>query len=72
MEWLRSPIVYIERFDTAARLRSITPEYYSPASCAYNMHVAKVNYRDYLKWDIVWLNQHKDGGYPKSCVCKNQ
>ena len=53
-EWLQSPIVYLERGDIAARMRTIAQRYYSPVACIYHyLHMAKGNFRQYLKGDKV-------------------
>lgn len=54
LEWLHSPIVYIDRYGFADRLRALLPEYYSPAACRYHyLHMASGNYRKYLDRDTV-------------------
>ncbi len=59
MEWLQCPIVYLERFSLAARLRALLPEFYSPkASFFHYLHMAKGNIREYLKGDIVWRKKY--------------
>ena len=53
-EWLTSPITYIEKECFAERLRDLMPIFYSPISCLYHyLHMAKGNYRNYLKGDKV-------------------
>ena len=50
LEWLNSPIVYLDRFGVVGELRSLLPEYYSPSACFYHyLHMARGNYRDYLQ-----------------------
>lgn len=59
LEWLGSPIIYIEKFSTAAQMRALVSEYYSATANAYHyLHMAKGNYRDYLKGDSVWLKKY--------------
>lgn len=54
LEWLRSPIVYLQQFSTADKLRALTKEYFNPKSCLYHyFHMAEGNYREYLQTDIV-------------------
>ncbi len=49
MEWLRSPVVYLDRYQTAAGLRDLIPGYFSPTSSAYHyLSMARKNYRAYL------------------------
>lgn len=59
MEWLDSPIVYVERGDTAAALRRLADAYYSPTAAAYHyLHMARGNFRDYLQGETVWLKKY--------------
>ena len=59
LEWLGSPIVYREEFETASRLRTLAPAYYSMAACGYHyLHMAQGNYREHLKGDIVWRKKY--------------
>jgi len=54
LEWLRSPIVYLQQFSTADRLRELTKEYFNPKSCLYHyLHMAEGNFKEYLQKDIV-------------------
>lgn len=58
-EWLNSPIVYLERFETAAKLRTLANEYYSPLACAYHyLRMAQGGYRQYLQDDKVRLKKY--------------
>ncbi len=59
LEWLNSPIIYIETPTIVRRLRELIPEFYSPIACGYHyLHMAQGNYREYLKGDIVWLKKY--------------
>lgn len=59
MEWLGSPIVYWEKYTIANKLRDIINEFYSPIACAYHyLNMAKGNYREYLKGDVVWIKKY--------------
>lgn len=59
LEWLGSPIVYREELKTASRLRKLSESYYSQAASGYHyLHMAKKNYREYLKGDIVWRKKY--------------
>lgn len=50
LEWLRSPIVYLEQFSTAAQLRGISDKYFNPRSCMYHyLSMAKGNFNEFLK-----------------------
>ena len=59
LEWLRSPMVYVDKFEIADQLRRLLPEHYSPTACLYHyLHMAKGNFREYLQGDIVWLKKY--------------
>ncbi|MBW6485531.1 MAG: nucleotidyltransferase domain-containing protein [Syntrophales bacterium] len=59
LEWLGSPIVYLEEYSTAESMRSLLPDYYSPTACLYHyLHMARGNYREYLKGDVVWIKKY--------------
>ncbi|MEW6669150.1 MAG: nucleotidyltransferase domain-containing protein [Thermodesulfobacteriota bacterium] len=59
LEWLGSPIVYLEKYSVAAEMRRLLPVYYSPAACMYHYyHMAHRNYREYLKGDEVWTKKY--------------
>lgn len=54
LEWLRSPIVYRERFSTAHALREMSEEFFNPKSCMYHyLSMAKNNFREFLQKDLV-------------------
>lgn len=58
-EWLRSPIVYREVGDVAARMRDLMATYYSPAACRHHyLQMARGNFREYLKTDVVWRKKY--------------
>ncbi len=58
-EWLNSPFVYMEKFSVSAQLRELMPEYYSPLSCSYHyLHMARGNYREFLKGETVWIKKY--------------
>ena len=59
LEWLRSPIIYLEQFSTAERLRKLTSEYFNPKSCLHHcLHMAEGNYRSYLLKDNVRVKKY--------------
>jgi len=59
IEWLGSPIVYWDRFGVADRMRDLRSRYYSPVRCLYHyLHMARGNYRDYLKGSTVWVKKY--------------
>jgi predicted nucleotidyltransferase len=50
LEWLGSPIVYLEKYGITAKMRAMASAYCSPTVCAYHyLHMARRNYREYLK-----------------------
>lgn len=59
LEWLNSPIVYMEIPELVARLKELLPEFYSPIACAYHyLHMAQGNYREYSRGDLVWRKKY--------------
>ena len=59
IEWLHSPIVYLDKDCLADRLRILLGQFYSPRSCFHHyLHMARGNYRDYLKGETVWLKKY--------------
>lgn len=59
LEWLHSPMVYLERGPFASGLRELIPSFYSPVAAAYHyLHMASGNRRDYLKGNNVWLKKY--------------
>jgi predicted nucleotidyltransferase len=59
LEWLGSPIIYLEKCSTAQRMRQLAKEYYSPSACLYHyLHMARGNFREYLQGDIVWVKKY--------------
>lgn len=50
LEWLRSPIVYLEEPVIVGRIRDLASEFFSPRSCLHHyLHMAEGNYREYLR-----------------------
>lgn len=59
LEWLRSPIIYLQQFSTADKLRDLTMEFFNPKSCLHHyLHMAEGNYREYLQKDIVRVKKY--------------
>lgn len=59
LEWLQSPIRYMENYSVAEQIRSISPYTFSPRSCMYHyLHMARGNYRDYLQGDQVKIKKY--------------
>ncbi len=58
-EWLISPIVYLEPYSTAQKLRSLTRDFFNPKSCSYHyISMAKKNYRQYLQSEMVRVKKY--------------
>ncbi len=59
LEWLQSPIVYREDHRCAEQIRQLTASTFSPKACMYHyLHMAKGNYRDYLKGEQVKIKKY--------------
>ncbi len=59
LEWLNSPLVYLEQFSTAERMRTLVSEYLSPRSCMYHyLSMAKRNFTAYLQSDTVRIKKY--------------
>ena len=59
LEWLNSPIVYLQQSSVTKQLTALMPEYYSPVSCLYHyLHMAQGNYREYLKGEAVRVKKY--------------
>ena len=59
LEWLGSPIVYREEPSFTDALKGLLPSYYAPRACMYHyLHMAKGNYREYLKGETVWTKKY--------------
>lgn len=54
LEWLNSPIVYVEEPFSINQMRTAVTEYFNPKSCLYHyLSMASGNFREYLKRDLV-------------------
>ncbi len=54
LEWLNSPIVYIEPSGATAHLRALLPQYYSPRAAMFHyLHMARGNFRSYLQGEQI-------------------
>ncbi|WP_054956772.1 nucleotidyltransferase domain-containing protein [Paenibacillus dakarensis] len=59
LEWLQSPIRYLEKYSVAEQIRRIAPETFSPRSCLHHyLHMAQGNYRDYLQGEQVKIKKY--------------
>jgi len=58
-EWLQCPLIYRQRYSFGARLRALLPTFYSPRSSFFHyLHVARGNFREYLRGDCVWRKKY--------------
>ena len=60
LEWLRSPIIYLEQFSAADKLRELSERYFNPRSCMYHyLSMAKGNFNEFLKdRDLVKIKKY--------------
>jgi predicted nucleotidyltransferase len=59
IEWLGSPIVYLEAYGVADQMRELLSRHHFPAASMYHyLHMARGNYRGYLKGPDVWLKKY--------------
>ncbi|NOU94473.1 nucleotidyltransferase domain-containing protein [Paenibacillus sp. LMG 31456] len=59
LEWLESPISYMERYTVAQQIRELSPLLFSPRVSIYHyLHMAKRNYRHYLQGEIVQIKKY--------------
>jgi len=58
-EWLYSPIVYRQDVAFFSRIKTLSATYYQPRACFYHYsHMAKRNYREYLKAEQVRIKKY--------------
>ncbi|MEQ9229078.1 MAG: nucleotidyltransferase domain-containing protein [Cyclobacteriaceae bacterium] len=59
LEWLRSPLVYLEQYSTAEQMQDLSAQFFNPKSCTYHyLHMAEGNYRDYLQGEQVRVKKY--------------
>jgi len=59
LEWLQSPLIYVECFSFADQLRGLLTTYYSPRNCFHHyFHMARGNIREYLRGEVVWRKKY--------------
>lgn len=59
VEWIQSPIVYLQHTTFIERIRAILPEVYSPHVGIYHYkHMAKSNFRGYLQEEQVRIKKY--------------
>ncbi len=59
LEWLRSPLVYREKTDVTAQFRGLVATHFSARASAHHyFHMARSNFRDYLRGEEVWRKKY--------------
>ncbi|NEW07875.1 nucleotidyltransferase domain-containing protein [Paenibacillus sp. SYP-B3998] len=59
LEWLQSPIKYVEQYEATERIRQMSPLTFSPRSSMYHyLHMAKGNFHEYLQGDYVKIKKY--------------
>lgn len=59
LEWLESPIVYLEKYTITQKMREFGNLGFSPLSCLYHyLSIAKGNFRKYLQGDNVRVKKY--------------
>jgi uncharacterized protein len=59
LEWLQSPLVYLERTSGPNDMRAVLGEHFSPqASLHHYLHMAQGNFREFLRGDEVWVKKY--------------
>ena len=59
LEWLRSPLIYVEHSSMAQQLRDLAAPFFSARACMYHyLHMAEGNYREFLCGEQVRLKKY--------------
>lgn len=59
LEWLGSPIIYQDEFGLAGKLREMLTTAFQPQRSMFHyLHMARGNYREYLKGEVVRLKKY--------------
>jgi predicted nucleotidyltransferase len=59
LEWLSSPIIYLQDEPLISKFKSLVPLCYSPIACTYHyLQMARGNFREYLKGDEVTVKKY--------------
>ncbi|WP_438447039.1 nucleotidyltransferase domain-containing protein [Gorillibacterium sp. sgz5001074] len=59
LEWLQSPIQYLEESSVAEQIRRVSPLTFLPKSCMYHyLNMAKGNYREYFQGEQVKIKKY--------------
>ena len=59
LEWLSSPIVYMENYSLAQKMRSLLPDFFSPVPTVYHyLHIARNKYQEIMSTDQVKIKRY--------------
>ena len=59
LEWLNSPIVYLEKPVIIEKLRGLLTKFYNPKACLYHyFHMAEGNFKEFLQRDLVRVKKY--------------
>jgi predicted nucleotidyltransferase len=59
LEWLTSPIAYKDNQVFTTLLQELIPKCYSRTACMFHyLNMARGNFREYLRGDIVWVKKY--------------
>lgn len=59
LEWLSSPIIYMIDEEITQKFKALMPICYSPSACIFHyLNMARNNFREYLKGDIVSVKKY--------------
>jgi uncharacterized protein len=59
LEWLQSPIKYLEAYTVTEQIRRMSPLGFSPRACLYHyLNMARGNFREYLQGDQVRIKKY--------------
>lgn len=59
LEWLSSPIVYMENYRTVEQMRALLPHYFAPVPTIYHyLHIARNKYEEIMSTDRVKIKRY--------------
>ncbi len=59
MEWLSSPIIYIENYCATQKMRELLPSYFSPVPTIYHyLHIARNKFEEVMSTDQVKIKRY--------------
>lgn len=59
LEWLQSPIIYVDQGSVVKKWKTMLPDFYSPIASFYHyLHMAQGNHKNYLQGDEVWTKKY--------------